>query len=49
MDAGRGGPVVTSLPPPLRTLPVSPWSLGRPHMQPREPEGGTRLRPIVPR
>jgi hypothetical protein len=49
MDAGRGGPVVTSLPPPLRTLPVSAWSLGRPHIQPREPEGGTRLRPIVPR
>ncbi len=36
MDAGRAGPAVTSLPPPSRRLPVSPWSLGRPHMQPRD-------------
>jgi Xaa-Pro aminopeptidase len=49
MDAGRAGPTVTSLPPPSRTLPVSPWSLGRPHMQPRAPDGaGTVARPIVP-
>lgn len=35
MDAGRPG--LAAAAPPARTLPVSPWSLGRPHMQPREP------------
>jgi Xaa-Pro aminopeptidase len=39
MDAGRAGPAAVSLAPPSRTLPVSPWSLGRPHMLPRaQPE-----------
>ena len=37
MDAGRAGPAVTALPMPGRTLPVSPWSLGRPHMDWRDP------------
>jgi Xaa-Pro aminopeptidase len=36
MDAGRAGPPVLSLAPPSRTLPVSPWSLGRPHLQRRD-------------
>jgi hypothetical protein len=36
MDAGRAGPAAVSLAPPSRTLPVSPWSLGRPHMQRRD-------------
>jgi Xaa-Pro aminopeptidase len=49
MDAGRAEPGVASLAPPPQTLPVSPWSLGRPHMLRREPEDGTRLRPILPR
>jgi Xaa-Pro aminopeptidase len=39
MDAGRAGPAAVPLAPPSRTLPVSPWSLGRPHMLPRaQPE-----------
>ena len=39
MDAGRAGPAAVSLAPLSRTLPVSPWSLGRPHMLPRaQPE-----------
>ena len=36
MDAGHAGPAVTVLAPHPHTLPVSPWSLGRPHMQPRD-------------
>jgi len=45
MDAGRA---VVSLPRPSRTLPVSPWSLGRSHMLLREVDDGTRPHPIVP-
>ena len=36
MDAGRAGPATVSVSPPSRTLPVSPWSLGRPHLQRRD-------------
>jgi Xaa-Pro aminopeptidase len=36
MDAGRAGSSAVSLAPPSRTLPVSPWSLGRRHLQPRD-------------
>lgn len=36
MDAGRAGPAAVSLSPLSRTLPVSPWSLGRRHLQPRD-------------
>jgi Xaa-Pro aminopeptidase len=50
MDAGRSGLAPTSLEPLAKPLPVSPWSLGRPHMQPREPDDrGLGPRPIVPR
>jgi Xaa-Pro aminopeptidase len=48
MDAGRAGPVSASLSTPSRTLPVSPWSVGRPHMLLREVDDSTRLHPIVP-
>jgi Xaa-Pro aminopeptidase len=48
MDAGRTAPPATSVAQPSRTLPVSPWSLGRPHMQPREPDdAGCGRRPIL--
>jgi Xaa-Pro aminopeptidase len=49
MDVGRAAPAVTTFPPPSRTLPLSPWSLGRPHMQLREPDDDARPRPAVPR
>ncbi len=48
MAAGRATPTVTSLPPPTWTLPVSQWSLGRPHMQRRDRDAGDHSRPLVP-
>jgi Xaa-Pro aminopeptidase len=36
MDTGRAGPATASVSPPSRRLPVSPWSLGRPHLQRRD-------------
>jgi Xaa-Pro aminopeptidase len=36
MEAGRAAATATGLTPPARMLPVSPWSLGHPHMQPRD-------------
>jgi Xaa-Pro aminopeptidase len=39
MDAGRAGKAAVSLAPPSRTLPVSPWSIGRRHLQPRDQRG----------
>jgi len=36
MDAGRAGPAAVSVAPPSQTLPVSPWSIGRRHLQPRD-------------
>lgn len=37
MDAGRAGAAAVILAPPPEPLPLSPWSVGRPHMQPRDP------------
>ncbi len=49
MAAGRAAPPASSLPPPSRILPVSPWSLGRPHLQRRDRDpAGDRSRPLVP-
>jgi Xaa-Pro aminopeptidase len=36
MDAGRTGVPAVSVLPPSRMLPLSPWSLGRPHLQRRD-------------
>ena len=36
MDAGRAGVASVSVSPPSRMLPVSPWALGRPHLQRRD-------------
>jgi Xaa-Pro aminopeptidase len=36
LDAGRAGVAAVSVSPPSRMLPVSPWTLGRPHMQRRD-------------